>query len=340
MMKVCLLVLSFLMACLAKAHHSRAAFDLGSTIEVEGIVKEVAWRNPHAFVVIDSISVDGNYVEWTFEGHSIAGLVRNGWARDSFMTGERVVISARPNRDSEKRFGLLNSVTKASGETYYAFSRPANSSISPRRPIAPSDNFGGTWRPILDMQQTLVGGFRPPEDWPYTQKAQEEVDAFDLNEDPGLECEPYPMPRITRWPYSQHWEVSDNMITISHEQSSTRVLHKTGETSMPSEHVPDQNGYSIARLDDNGDLVVVTTGFSQTKWGNERGVSSSASKVVTETYRLIDGGYGLELEYTIEDPEYLSESVKLGRNFRLVPDYEFTDEPCNVEAARRHLEFD
>ena len=141
MMKVGLLVLSFLMACLTEAHHSRAAFDLGSTIEVEGIVKEVAWRNPHAFVVIDSISVDGNYVEWTFEGHSIAGLVRNGWARDSFMTGERVVISARPNRDSEKRFGLLNSVTKASGETYYAFSRPADSSISPRRPIAPSDNF-------------------------------------------------------------------------------------------------------------------------------------------------------------------------------------------------------
>ena len=69
-------------------------------------------------------------------------------------------------------------------------------------------------------------------------------------------------------------------------------------------------------------------------------MSSSASKVVTETYRLIDGGYGLELEYTIEDPEYLSESVKLGRNFRLVPDYEFTDEPCNVEVARRHLEFD
>ena len=52
MMKVGLLVWSLLMACLAEAHHSRAAFDLGSTIEVEGIVKEVAWRNPHAFVVI------------------------------------------------------------------------------------------------------------------------------------------------------------------------------------------------------------------------------------------------------------------------------------------------
>ena len=245
MAKFGLLMLSLLVFCPASAHHSRAVFDLSSTIEVEGTIREVAWRNPHAFVVVDSINADGNYTQWTFEGHSIAGLTRNGWARDSFVAGERVVVAARPNRDSETRFGLLNSITKTNGETYYAFSRPSDAPSPARTPILPSTDFGGTWRPILDMQQTLVGGFRPPEDWPYTEKALEEVEAFDLNEDPGLQCVPYPMPRITRWPYSQHWDISENTIRITHEQASSRVLNKTMDLSIPPHTRPIKTGIQL-----------------------------------------------------------------------------------------------
>ena len=251
----CLILIS-LAANSVSAHHSRAAFSLDSIIEVEGTLIELAWRNPHAFVVIESIDANGSPVEWTFEGHSIAGLTRNGWTRNSFEPGDRVVVAARPNRDSGKRFGLLNYVTKVDGETYYAFSRPSDSSPPPRRPIASSADFSGTWRPILDMQQTLVGGFQPPSDWPYTEKGLEEVAIFNINDDPGLDCESYPMPRITRWPYNQRWEVSEGNITIVHEQATTRALNMIQGASVPSNHVPDENGYSIGRIVDTGVLVV------------------------------------------------------------------------------------
>ena len=324
----------------AGAHHSRAAFSLDSLIEVEGTLIELAWRNPHAFLVIEGMDGNGNPVEWTFEGHSIAGLTRNGWTRNSFKPGDRVVVAARPNRDPARLFGLLNYVTKADGETYYAFSRPSDSSVQPRLPIEPSTDFSGTWRPILNMQQTLVGGFQPPAAWPYTEKGLEEFAIFNINDDPGLDCKPYPMPRITRWPYNQRWEVSEGSITIVHEQATTRTINMTPDASLPASHESDENGYSIGRISDAGSLVVTTAGFAETKWGSERGVSSSEQKVVTETYRLIDGGYGLELTYTITDPEYLTDSVERGRNFRLISDYEFTNEPCDPEAARRHLQFD
>ena len=110
--------------------------------------------------------------------------------------------------------------------------------------------------------------------------------------------------------------------------------------SIPATHVPDQNGYSMGRIAGDGALIVTTAGFADTKWGSERGVSSSDQKVVIETYRLTDGGYGLELTYTITDPEYLTDTVELGRNFRLIPDYDFTEEPCDPVQARRHLQFD
>ena len=335
-----LLILNLLLMGSASAHHSRAAFDLDTNVEIEGILVELAWRNPHAYVIVESIDEQGNPVEWTFEGHSISGLVRNGWNQNSFQVGERVVVDARPNRDPGRLFGLLNYVTKANGETLYAFSRPPEDA-PPRGPIPPSTDFSGTWRPVLDMRQTLVGGFEPPVNWPYTERGLAEVAAFNINDDPGLDCESYPMPRITRFPYNQRWEVSSDTITIVHEQATTvRTMNMNSGASVPATHVPDQDGYSIGHIADDGALIVTTTGFADTKWGSERGVSSSDQKVVIETYRLVDDGYGMELTYTITDPEYLTGSVELGRNFRLVPDYDFADEPCDLVQARRHLQFD
>ena len=58
----------------------------------------------------------------------------------------------------------------------------------------------------------------------------------------------------------------------------------------------------MGRIAGDGALIVTSAGFADTKWGSERGVSSSDQKVVIETYRLTDGGYGLELTYTITDP--------------------------------------
>lgn len=336
----CLLFLCVFATSVANAHHSRAAFSLDTNIEIEGTLVELAWRNPHAYVVVESIDEAGNRVEWTFEGHSIAGLVRNGWSRNSFEIGERVVVDARPNRDPDRSFGLLNYVTRSNGQTFYAFSRPEGSAPPPRRPISASTDFSGTWRPILDLRQTLIGGFEPPVDWPYTERGLAEVATFDINDDPGLDCESYPVPRITRFPYNQRWEIVDGNIIVTHEQATTiRNFNMSDGANVPASHIPDQNGYSIARITENGSLIVTTSAFADTKWGSERGVSSSDQKVVVETYRLIDDGYGLELTYTITDPEYLSEPVHLGRSFRLIQGYTFNDEPCDPAAARRHLQF-
>ena len=121
-----------------------------------------------------------------FEGHSIAGLVRNGWARDSFMTGERVVISARPNRDSEKRFSLLNSVTKASGET----TMPLVDLLI--HPSLLGDQLH--LQIILEEQETdlryaanFSGWFSTARRLALYSKGTRGGRYFDLNEDPGLE---------------------------------------------------------------------------------------------------------------------------------------------------------
>jgi Family of unknown function (DUF6152) len=39
----------------AFAHHSPAAFDLSIVRDVQGTVKDVAWRNPHVYFTVETI---------------------------------------------------------------------------------------------------------------------------------------------------------------------------------------------------------------------------------------------------------------------------------------------
>ena len=42
------------------AHHSfSATYDSSRKVEIEGVVKEFAWRNPHSFMRIDVTDEDG-----------------------------------------------------------------------------------------------------------------------------------------------------------------------------------------------------------------------------------------------------------------------------------------
>ena len=130
----------------AYAHHSRSPFLLNETFEVEGTVTEVAWRSPHVYIVVEALNQEGGSTTWTFEGHSIAGLTRFGWKPDTFEPGDRIVVVANPNRDSEKLFGLLDNVTGTDGETYYSFRIPPEAGGNPpRAPIAGSTDFSGAW---------------------------------------------------------------------------------------------------------------------------------------------------------------------------------------------------
>ncbi len=144
----------------AAAHHSRAPFQLNETIEVKGTVTDVGWRTPHVYLELES-AASGEPEIWTFEGHAIAGMIRNGWLKDSVQVGDRVVIVANPNRKLDTKFGLLNNVTLEGGSTFYAFRRPqgvaANLQVS-QAPVSASTDFSGTWR----VARTRGGANRNP----------------------------------------------------------------------------------------------------------------------------------------------------------------------------------
>ena len=356
---ILLLMLVPVLSPSAHAHHSRAMFQLNETIEIEGTVTEVAWKSPHVYVAVEAITDTGAREPWIFEGHTIAGLIGNGWQRESVEAGDRVVIVTNPNRRPQTRFGLLDNITLVDGSTFYSFRVPrgADADRPNRTPTAPSTDFSGTWRSAgrpggaagagrgaggadRNLQRALVGGFQPPVGWPLTEQAQAQVDVFDLNEDPWLDCVPLGVPRTVLSPFSHGWTRTEDSIVIDKELSPIdRVIHLDG-SGRGEDFEPDLLGYSAGRIENDGTLVVETTGFAPTKWGLERGIDSSEQKRVTERFKLTGDGYGMTVSYTVEDPVFLSEPVTIEGMYRKVADHELVNEPCDLETTRRHLEFE
>ncbi|MEM9624072.1 MAG: DUF6152 family protein [Pseudomonadota bacterium] len=335
-----------------QGHHSRAAFDLATRIAVEGTVTEVSWTNPHYYFTLqgaqlEHLDVAGEHQStaepenllWTFEGHSVPGLVRNGWSRRTLTIGTRVRVVANPNKQDDVPFALLDHVTRADGKTYYAFRQPpAEGDDSVQLPLTASADFTGTWRLIRTLRNNLVGVFEPPRDWPLTPLGQQELAQYDSNDDPSLRCEPRGLPRMLTWPYAQQWQqdAQGYVIRIEHSDEHRRIYAQPGQIKQP-----DDSGYSWGGVQADRVMQITSDQFPSKHWGNARGISSSAQKTLSERYELLDDGYRMRLTYTLTDPQYLLEPVSMTAEYAKIRDFEFAAEPpCDTATATRHLQFE
>lgn len=84
------------------AHHSfTAAYDNTKRVEVEGVVKEFIWRNPHSFVRIDVTDKSGKVETWSLEWGSSNQLSAAKYpvTRTSIKAGDRIIAGGEPRRD-------------------------------------------------------------------------------------------------------------------------------------------------------------------------------------------------------------------------------------------------
>ena len=90
------------------AHHSFAAqFDPNKKVTVRGTVTKIEWLNPHIYFHIDVKDNSGKTADWTIEGPSPNGLLRNGWTRDSLKLGDEVTVEGFPARDGSNLANMI-----------------------------------------------------------------------------------------------------------------------------------------------------------------------------------------------------------------------------------------
>jgi len=109
-----LAVAAFALPAPAGAHHSTAMFNLEARLTLNGVLKEIQWTNPHAWIQVTAPDTKGAPVEWSIECGSPNSLARQGWKLSMFKAGQKVSIVGNPKKDGTPA-ALLVTITLADG---------------------------------------------------------------------------------------------------------------------------------------------------------------------------------------------------------------------------------
>ena len=85
------------------AHHSYAAYHTDRLIEIEGILEELEWINPHALLKVRTEDSRLYTAEW----RGPYAMRRFGIRSDTLQKGDRLVITGNPRRDLDES-GVVN----------------------------------------------------------------------------------------------------------------------------------------------------------------------------------------------------------------------------------------
>ena len=101
---------------LASAHHSYAAeFDSNNPTTIEGVVKEVWFKNPHVRYYVTVVE-DGKETVWDTRGLSPVKLVRQGWTKKTIQVGDRIRLHGHVGHTNKTIMSILE-ITLEDGTT-------------------------------------------------------------------------------------------------------------------------------------------------------------------------------------------------------------------------------
>jgi hypothetical protein len=102
-------------AVTAHGHHSfTATYDESKEVRIEGTLVAFQFRNPHASVQIMAEDENGEMVRWGIEWGGAGQLSSQGVTRDSLKTGDHVIITGNPARDTNLRRLRMQSLLRPS----------------------------------------------------------------------------------------------------------------------------------------------------------------------------------------------------------------------------------
>lgn len=321
----------------AFAHHSRAAYDLTREIVVDGIVADLAWKNPHIFMTVATRSPDGEPRSVEIEVTSVSEAGALGLPRETIAPGARVVVRAHPGRGDSSTRAVGLDVRTSDGRIY-----PLNtdSRLAIRAPAVEARGIAGGWAPTLESFNGLMAAAAS---WPLTEggraRAAEARSSLSSSTATPLGiCEPFPPPTLSIFPDLRTIDVNDATITMRFEGAvgviMERIVHLDRDEH-PADVAPSLMGHSIGRWE--GEILVIdTVAFSP----HPVGVwffSSGPNKHLVERLALTSDRVHLDYTFTLEDPDVLAEPVTYTATWDHRPDLGLSGEACDPEVARRGL---
>lgn len=293
-------------APLALAHHSVTAFfDRSTTVEIEGTVMDVFWRNPHVGLTIEVVDEAGASELWELEGGAMNTLRRRGFSEASLSIGDHVRVAGSPSRRGEPAIFVSHFLLPSGEEVIFSDLDVAPRWTSPQAGSAAAGaaavppGFFKVWgyREFNRLRSPLA----------LTPAAQAASDGFDPRaDDVGLRCIPPGMPNAVLNPYPMELiDAGDRIVQRIEEWDARRVLYTGEDAPSADSHAPDYLGYSVARQE--GNTLVITTTRIDFPLLDGDGTPMSADVEIVERYTLSDDESRLAYEIIVIDPVNLAE---------------------------------
>ena len=113
------------------AHHAFAAeYDGKKQVHLEGVVTQMEWINPHAWIHIDVTAPDGTVTSWMIEGGSPNILLRRGFNKGSLEKGQKIAIDGFQAKDGSNRANGSN-ITYPDGKKLFLGSSGTGAPVEP-----------------------------------------------------------------------------------------------------------------------------------------------------------------------------------------------------------------
>jgi hypothetical protein len=114
-----------------RAHHAFAAeYDAKKQVRLEGVVTQMEWINPHAWIHIDVTGPDGKVTSWMVEGGSPNILLRRGFNKGSLEKGQKITVDGFQAKDGSNRANGSN-ITYPDGKKLFLGSSGTGAPVDP-----------------------------------------------------------------------------------------------------------------------------------------------------------------------------------------------------------------
>lgn len=334
-----LLLVSMLIVSLSYAHHNPLVFyDPTNTIQLEGEILEVSWRNPHPILSVRVKAGNGDEI-WSVDVNSVSILRRTNITADNFKAGDRVKIGGWLSKNGGTDMFITNLLVEGNQEEVILW---------PGSPSLWSDTTAGDWSTwgtaesdltettddifkiwstsFLEIEKVLL-------DWDafgsFTETAITARSEYDIFSNHIFldDCNVKGMPTIMEQPYPMEFiDEGDVIIMQMEEGDARREIFMSDINPNPELSL---FGYSTGKWEEKS-LVVHTSNISW-PYLSMTGIPLSTAAETIEVFTLNDNGKRLEYMITINDPENLNEPLTVTKYWLLLPEaeiYKYVDS-CN-----------
>lgn len=295
----------------SRAHHGFAVqYDVGQRVRIEGLIREVSYRNPHSVIKVSVESAENGSVIWTCETQASSLLARKGITAASFPIGAPIVIEGSKARNSADRCEI-GSMLLPDGERVVLRSVEGRADVAVNTAAAArsAESIFGRW--ILDSFSgaPVTPGFMAN----VADKGHAANAGYDgSTDDPTLRCSPVNPVRAMFAPGTPTEILKqDDRVIIRHEfMDTSRIVHLDASAA-DSPISPDEMGYSTGQLD-RGRLSIETTNFAPgvlLTHVKDSGVLHSDRMTLHEELSVDAESGELIYRWEASDPEYFTRPI-------------------------------